>query len=104
MFWTRMADDGLLDPTVNLAWLIDTASLLAAAETYLLITRMTSWNLDTYQDWLAAALTRLSSPPPGTPAHSSAADCQQARHLPGRAQWPGCWLTRNSRRRPEPFS
>jgi hypothetical protein len=62
VFWTRMADDGLLDPQVDLAWLIDTASLLAAAETYLLITRMTNWDLDTYQNWLAATLTRLSRP------------------------------------------
>ena len=65
VFWTRMADDGLLDPQVDLAWLIDTASLLAAAETYLLITRMTSWDLDTYQNWLAATLTRLSRPTTG---------------------------------------
>jgi AcrR family transcriptional regulator len=62
VFWTRMADDGLLDPQVDLAWLIDTASLLAAAETYLLITRMTNWDLDAYQNWLAATLTRLSTP------------------------------------------
>ena len=66
VFWTRMADDGLLDPAVDLAWLIDTASLLAAAETYLLITRMTSWDLDAYQSWLAATFTRLSEPPAGT--------------------------------------
>jgi AcrR family transcriptional regulator len=72
VFWTKMADDGLLDPAVDLAWLIDTASLLTAAETYLLITHMTSWDLDTYQHWLAATLTRLSAPaagsaPPGHP-------------------------------------
>jgi hypothetical protein len=33
------------------------------AETYLLITRLTSWDLDTYQDWLAttwACLTRVA--------------------------------------------
>ena len=41
LFWTRMAEDGLLDPAVDLAWLIDTTSILAAAETYLLVTRMT---------------------------------------------------------------
>jgi AcrR family transcriptional regulator len=68
VFWTRMADDGLLDPQVDLAWLIDTASILAAAETYLLVTRMTSWDLDTYQSWLAATLTRLSSPVTGNAA------------------------------------
>ena len=67
VFWTRMADDGLLDPAVDLAWLIDTASLLAAAETYLLITRMTNWDLDAYQNWLAATFIRLSAPPTGNP-------------------------------------
>lgn len=61
VFWTRMADDGLLDPRVDLNWLIDTTSILAAAETYLLITRMIGWDLDTYENWLAATCTRLSS-------------------------------------------
>ena len=65
MFWTQMADDGLLDPAIDLDWLIDTAALLAAAETYLLITHMTSWDLDTYQKWLVATFTRLSAPPTG---------------------------------------
>jgi AcrR family transcriptional regulator len=62
VFWTRMAADGLLDPDIDLAWLTDTASILGAAETYLLITRMTGWDLDAYQDWLAATLTRLAAP------------------------------------------
>ena len=66
MFWTRMADDGLLGPAVELDWLIDTASLLAAAETYLLVTRMIGWDLDTYQNWLAATFTRLSSSASGS--------------------------------------
>ena len=60
LIWTRMAEDGLLDPAVDLAWLIDTASVVAAAETYLLVTRMLGWDLDAYQSWLAATLTRLS--------------------------------------------
>ncbi len=68
VFWTRMAADGLLDPGADLAWLIDTASLLGAAETYLLVTRMTSWDLDTYQGWLATTLTRLASSAAGTAA------------------------------------
>jgi AcrR family transcriptional regulator len=58
--WTRMAEDGLLDPRVDLDWLIDTTAILGAAETYLLITRLTSWDLDTYQDWLATTCARLA--------------------------------------------
>jgi AcrR family transcriptional regulator len=64
VFWNRMADDGLLDPAVDLAWLIDTTAILGAAETYLLITRTTGWGLDAYQNWLAVTWTRLSSPGP----------------------------------------
>ena len=60
VFWTRMADDGLLDPGTDLDWLIDTTSVLAAAETYLLITRLTGWDLDAYQDWLATSWARLA--------------------------------------------
>jgi AcrR family transcriptional regulator len=60
VFWTRMADDGLLDPGADLDWLIDTTSILAAAETYLLITRLTGWDLDAYQDWLATTWARLA--------------------------------------------
>lgn len=63
IFWTAMADDGLLDPAIDLAWLIDTTSLLAAADTYLLITRMNGWDLDTYQSWVTTTWTRLSTPP-----------------------------------------
>jgi len=33
-----LADDGLLPPGTDLAWLVDTASVVAAAETYLLVT------------------------------------------------------------------
>ena len=63
VFWTRMAEDGLLDPVLDLDWLIDTSTILAAAETYLLIMRLTSWDLDTYQDWLVTTSVRLSQAP-----------------------------------------
>jgi AcrR family transcriptional regulator len=63
VFWTRMRDDGLLEAAVDLVWLIDTASFLGAAETYLLITRMAGWDLDTYQEWLAATWRRLARLP-----------------------------------------
>jgi AcrR family transcriptional regulator len=59
VFWTRLADDGLLPPGTDLTWLIDTASVIAAAETYLLVTRMLGWDMDAYQAWVAATLTRL---------------------------------------------
>jgi len=63
VFWTRMADDGLLDPAIDIDWLIDTTTIVAAAETYLLIIRLTGWDLDTYQNWLTAVWTKLAIPP-----------------------------------------
>jgi AcrR family transcriptional regulator len=63
LFWTRMAEDGLLDPAVDLAWLIDTTGILAAAETYLLVTRMAGWDLDAYERWLARTLSQLMASP-----------------------------------------
>ena len=60
VFWTRMADDGLLDPRLDLRWVIDTSTILASAETYLLITRLLGWDLDTYQAWLATTGARLA--------------------------------------------
>src|SRR6266704_6333350 len=63
VFWTRLADDGLLPPGIDLTWLIDTASMMAAAETYLLASRMLGWDLDAYQDWLTVTWTRLLTGP-----------------------------------------
>jgi AcrR family transcriptional regulator len=60
VFWTRMSDDGLLDPGVDLDWLIDTTAILGAAETYLLITRLQGWDLDAYQRWLATTWAALA--------------------------------------------
>jgi len=62
VFWSRMAEDGLLDPGVDLAWVIDTASILGSAETYLVITRMLGWDLDEYENWLVTTSVRLSAP------------------------------------------
>jgi len=68
VFWTRMADDGLLGPGTDLAWVIDTSTILGSAETYLLITRLTGWDLDAYQDWLVTTGIRLTlSPASGAP-------------------------------------
>jgi hypothetical protein len=51
----------LVDPSIDVARLIDTTTILAAAETYLLINRLTGWDLDTYQDWLAATCITLAT-------------------------------------------
>jgi hypothetical protein len=59
VYCTNLADDGLLPPGIDLTWLIDTTTVLVAAETYLLVTRMLGWDLDTYEAWIAATLTRL---------------------------------------------
>jgi hypothetical protein len=52
---------------VVLQWVIDTSTILAAAETYLLITRLTGWDLDTYQEWFAATAVCLTQVPQGNP-------------------------------------
>jgi AcrR family transcriptional regulator len=57
---TRAASDGLLDPLVDLDWLIETSTIVGSAETYLLITRLTGWDLDAYQNWLATTYARLA--------------------------------------------
>ena len=61
VIWTQMTRDDLLEPSCDLDRIIDTSSLLAAAETYLLITRMLSWDLDAYQAWLRDTLTRIAA-------------------------------------------
>lgn len=60
VFWTRMAEDGLL-PAAEVDRVTDTASVLSAAETYLLVTRMLGWDLDTYETWLRDSLTALTA-------------------------------------------
>ncbi len=63
LFWARMAEDGLLEPGADLTWLTDTTSILAAAETYLLITRTTGWDLDAYERWLVRTFSQLMASP-----------------------------------------
>jgi AcrR family transcriptional regulator len=60
-FWSRMANDGLVDPAADLAWIIDTAAIVGAAETYLLIWRMLGWDLDAYENWLVTAFTMIAT-------------------------------------------
>ena len=60
-FWHRIHDDGLLPPSIDLEWLTETATLVAHAETYLLIGKTTGWDRDTYRDWLATTWRRLAA-------------------------------------------
>jgi AcrR family transcriptional regulator len=64
-FWSGLARDGLLDPASDLDWMIDTAAIAGAAETYLLIWRMLGWDIDAYEDWLVATFTMIANRIPG---------------------------------------
>lgn len=59
-FWHRIHDDGLLTPSIDLEWLTETATLVAHAETYLLLGKTTGWDIATYRDWLATTWRRLA--------------------------------------------
>jgi AcrR family transcriptional regulator len=58
-FWRRARDDGLLPADADLDWLGETASLLAQADTYLLLRATTAWDVDVYERWLADTWHRL---------------------------------------------
>ena len=58
-FWRRAADDGLLPAEADLGWLAETATLLAQADTYLLLRATTGWDVDVYERWLADTWRRL---------------------------------------------
>jgi AcrR family transcriptional regulator len=60
-FWHGIHADGLLPPAIDLEWLTETATLVAHAETYLLIGRTTGWDGDAYRDWLATTWHRLAA-------------------------------------------
>ena len=59
-FWQRMADDGLLPPRCDVKWLAETATVLAHADTYLLLTKLPTWDPATYESWLATTWSRLA--------------------------------------------
>ena len=60
-FWTRARDDGLLPPGCDLAWLADTTSVLAHAETYLLMRETLRMTPGGYEEWLAATWRRMAA-------------------------------------------
>jgi AcrR family transcriptional regulator len=60
-FWRRIHEDGLVARAIDIEWLAETATLVAHAETFLLLSRTTGWDVDTYREWLVATWQRLAS-------------------------------------------
>jgi AcrR family transcriptional regulator len=60
ILWHRLADDRLLDTSVDLRWLVDTTTLLGGAETFLLARRLYRWTIPAYERWLVASYLRLA--------------------------------------------
>ena len=58
-FWECAARDGLLPPQADVDWLVETSTVLAAAETRLLITRTLRWDRDAFRDWIMVTWPRL---------------------------------------------
>lgn len=58
-FWRRAAEDGLVPEDCDLDWLVNTGTVLAAAETRLLISRTFGWNRLEFRDWILETWTRL---------------------------------------------
>jgi AcrR family transcriptional regulator len=66
-FWTRAHDDDLLPPGCDLTWLADTTSVLAHAETYLLMRETQQITPEKYEQWLAKTCRRLATAATQTP-------------------------------------
>jgi AcrR family transcriptional regulator len=60
-FWTSARDDGLLPARCDLTWLADTTSVLAHAETYLLMRETLRITPKQYQTWLATTWRRMAA-------------------------------------------
>jgi AcrR family transcriptional regulator len=60
-FWAYARDDGLLPAGSDLTWLADTTSLLAHAETYLLMRETLQMTPKRYENWLATTWRRLAA-------------------------------------------
>lgn len=60
-FWTRARDDGLLPGGCDVTWLADTTSVLAHAETYLLMRETLQMSPKRYENWLATTWRRMAA-------------------------------------------
>jgi AcrR family transcriptional regulator len=63
-FWKCAHDDGLLPTRCDLTWLADTTSVLAHAETYLLMRETLQGTPKRYQNWLATTWHRMAAATP----------------------------------------
>lgn len=61
--WRKMRADGLMHPDTDLDWVIATTSLLAHAETYVLMTRTLRWSPEQYQAWLYRTWLHFATTP-----------------------------------------
>jgi AcrR family transcriptional regulator len=59
-FWARARDDGLLATGTDVTWLADTTSVLAHAETYLLMRDTLELTPQRYRAWLATTWHRMA--------------------------------------------
>ena len=59
-FWRGMAADGLLPRSVDVDWLAVTGAAVGQAETYLVLTKVTDWDVDAYGAWLERTWRRLA--------------------------------------------
>ena len=60
-FWARARHDGLLPAGCDLAWLAGTTSVLAHAETYLLMRETLQMTPKRYENWLATTWRRMAA-------------------------------------------
>jgi hypothetical protein len=58
--WYGMDRDGLLGPRCDIEWLAETATVLAHADTYLLLRKTTAWDIEAYRAWLECTWRRLA--------------------------------------------
>jgi AcrR family transcriptional regulator len=59
VIFTKAVEDGLMDGT-RLDWIVDTAAIVGAAETFLLAQTMLDFDLDTYENWFRDMFTLLT--------------------------------------------
>lgn len=71
-FWHGIHADGLLPGSPDLEWLTETATIVTHAETFLLISKTTDWDIDTYRDWLVTTWHRLAASGTTAPGRGSA--------------------------------